>query len=119
MTSQEPRHIKLRLWLVKFQRVCPVCGKYLSVFDSLHHVFVRRDIKHLHSYLWCKENISLVCHKCHVPEAPRLGYLCTRQKFEMGFSPEHLEEWIDELPTKIDLAPPEFYFEARMDKFGY
>lgn len=105
------RHEELRQWLKIHQFVCPVCGKRLTGYEDLHHLFVRRmrTIDHL---LWCKENISLVCSNCHVPEAPDLNYMAAVQKWHMGFTPQGIREWIDSLPTREPIKIPRWFLLA-------
>lgn len=80
----------------------------------MHHLFVRR-MKSIDPFLWCVENIALVCPRCHVPEAPGLNYLATLQKWKMGFTPQGIREWMESLPTKVPIAPPSWFIEAEED----
>lgn len=104
-------HMELREWLVEHQRFCPACRKPMTVHDTLHHVFVRR-IKRYGDLLFDRTNISLVCPGCHVPEAPDLNYLCACQKWMIGFTPQDVREWIDNLPFKVKLGLPKFFIKA-------
>ena len=109
-------HMKLREWLVKHQRFCPSCGKPVSVYDTLHHLFVRQ-MKQYEDLLWTQLNISIVCPDDHtgMGEAPNLNYLCALQKWTMGFTPDDVREWIDGLPFKVKPGLPGFFIEAEND----
>ena len=108
-------HLSLREQLCVLQKTCPGCGIPSSIGHTRHHLFIRRIKKYDH-LLWTVENISLICAECHVDmgEAPRLGYLATMQKFEIGIAPERIEAWVDSLPMKIKRLPG-FYWEAKED----
>lgn len=111
-------HIPLREWLVANQRFCPVCGKSVTIYDDLHHLFIRR-MKRYEGLLWTKENIVLVHNQgCHVPEAPNLNYNSALQKFRMGFTPDDIREWIDSLPFKVKPGLPAFFIQAEEDYCG-
>lgn len=106
--------MELREWLVEHQQFCPACGDRVTVHDTLHHMFVRR-IKRYEDLLFDRINISLVCPGCHTPEAPDLNCLCALQKWTMGFTPQDVREWIDNLPFKVKPGLPKFFIKAEAD----
>ena len=113
---------ELREWLVEHQGNCPGCGCPSSPWHQLHHVFVRR-LKQIDDLTWVKENCSLVCPSCHVPETEGLNLNCALQKFSMGFEPDDIRDWMDSLPLKVKPGLPGFFVEAeeafyRRDKRG-
>ena len=107
-------HIELRKWLVQYQRFCPVCGRPVSIHDTLHHLFVRR-MKRYEDLLWTRENIVLVCPEHHVPEAPDLNYAAALQKWTMGFTPNDIRKWIDNLPFRVKRGLPGWFIRAEED----
>ena len=62
--------------------------------------------------LWVEINISLVCHRCHVPEGPDLNYKCALQKLEMGFEAHEIIAWLGSLPLKVRPGVPPFLLRA-------
>ncbi len=105
---------ELREWLVEHQENCPGCGCRSSPWHSLHHVFHRR-LKQIDKFLWVPENISLVCQKCHDPEAEDLNLNCALQKFSMEESePNDIRDWMDSLPLKVKPGLPHFFIEAEV-----
>jgi hypothetical protein len=105
---------ELVTWLIKNQKTCPVCGRKLfkndEVFD-LHHLWHRR-LKQIDSLLWVPINITMLCHRCHVPETPEMNFKCAMQKFRMGFSPKQVRIWLSDLPLKVAPGLPRFFVRA-------
>ena len=108
---------ELREWLVEHQGNCPGCGCPSSPWHQLHHVFVRR-LKQVDDLTWTKENCSLVCPSCHVPETEDLNLNCALQKFSMGFEPDDIRDWLDSLPLKVKPGLPGFFVEAEEAFYG-
>ena len=52
-------------------------------------------------------------------EAPNLGYSAAIQKFRAGITPEQIEEWVANLPTKVPLNLPAFYYLAKEHHLEY
>ena len=106
----EARYL-VKQYLMNTQKGCPVCGRSTRRQGDAHHLFVRRgpDIPELYTEI----NIILVCHNCHVPEAPELNYMSALMKLEI-YGPDAIEGWLDSLPLKIKTLPS-FYWEARED----
>jgi hypothetical protein len=104
----------LVLWLIKNQKTCPVCGKRLfrnmEEFD-LHHLWHRR-LKQIDPLLWDPINISMLCHRHHVPETAEMNYKCALQKFSMGLDPDEVVCWLRALPLKVKPGLPAFFVRA-------
>jgi len=108
-----------REWLRDNQEQCPICGKHLTGYEDLHHWLLRRD-KRKPELDRPGYNLLLVCHSCHVPEAPELGYKCALQVFQtVGISPSEIEAWVDSLDYKVKRDLPWHYYNARMAVCGY
>lgn len=114
--SREARYQTKLTW---HNSVCPIPECHREPTDA-HHTLFRR--KPDHPWLYTPENITMVCHQHHVPEAPRLGFYCIRYKFVVqGMTPEAIEAYakrMEEIFTS-PIALAEFYYEARADVFGY
>lgn len=104
-------HDELRDWLIEHQSGCPGCGYPAHRNDHLHHIFHRR-LKQIDDLLWVPINIALVCPTCHVPERHNLNYRAALQKFEQGFTPDKVREWLDGLPLKVKPGLPRFFIRA-------
>jgi hypothetical protein len=96
---------------------CPIPG-CRNRPTQWHHVFKRRPD---HWYLRCDENMMLVCSAHHVPEAKDLGYYCTLLMFEQGVAPDAIEAWAEggAKHFTVPIALPEFYYAARLKKYGH
>ena len=95
---------------------CPIPGCRNRPTDW-HHTLKRRPD---HPYLQCDENMTLVCHEHHVPEAPDLGYHCMIYKFTHdGITPEQVEAWARNAPFRVPITLPPFYDRAKEDVFGW
>ena len=82
----------------------------MSIYDDLHHLFLRRNPDH--PLLYCELNMALVCHNCHVPEAPGLNLKAAVQKWGMGFSPDDVRMWLASLPFKVTPGLPSWFVDA-------
>ena len=107
-------HLNLREELCTLQKSCPGCGMPSCTGHDLHHLFVRR-IKRYDKLLWHSLNIALVCQSCHtgMGEKSNLNYSATVQKFRAGITPEEIEDWVANLPTKVPIRLPAFYYLAK------
>jgi len=104
-------------WLILNQKTCPACGARLYRDDEkfdLHHLWHRR-LKQIDDLLWVPINISMVCHRCHVPETEELNYKCAVQKFRMGFTPSMVVGWLRGLPLKVVPGLPDYFVRAEID----
>lgn len=99
------------------QARCPIPGCWRVPTDA-HHTLIRRHPDH--PRLWCRENITLVCHYHHVPECEDLGYWCVRYKLEVeAMEPRDIEVWVESLGELFKVPPtlPPFYHRAVADVF--
>lgn len=110
----------MRDYLVRHQKVCPVCKRPIWREDARHHWLIGQ----MKGRPELDEPILnvLLCHNssCHVPPPPRLDYLCAEFVMrDLGVSPDEIEAWAESLPFKVRPDLGEAYYEARMDVCGY
>lgn len=78
--------------------------------NHAHHGLVRR-MKPIDHLLWHENNILALHHACHVPETEQLRFnsaliLSVRHYTYHKEGPKALIRWVEDLPTKVRLAPP-------------